>query len=186
MAGTQEIIEEMLSVAPAGHRGVPDALARENLRSLTALLIESDSTAAQEYQHFLGIKHRHLDLSDLGPDATITTRVKTVFINDPVVGMARIDVDTFKGVVTLSGRVKSKEEEAKERTRRMSPYAVTGKVFAAAKPDALFMHCLPAHAGEEVTQDVLDSPRSIIFDQAESRLHMQKAILATLAKARRK
>ena len=46
-------------------------------------------------------------------DATITTRVKTAFINDPVVGALRIDVDTFKGVVTLSGRVKSKEEEAK-------------------------------------------------------------------------
>jgi osmotically-inducible protein OsmY len=46
-------------------------------------------------------------------DATITTRVKTAFINDPVVGAARIDVDTFKGVVTLSGRVKSKDEEAK-------------------------------------------------------------------------
>lgn len=46
-------------------------------------------------------------------DATITTRVKTAFINDPVIGAARIDVDTFKGVVTLSGRVKSKEEEAK-------------------------------------------------------------------------
>ena len=46
-------------------------------------------------------------------DATITTRVKTAFINDPTVGAARIDVDTFKGVVTLSGRVKSKEEEAK-------------------------------------------------------------------------
>jgi len=46
-------------------------------------------------------------------DATITTRVKTVFINDPVVGAARIDVDTFKGVVTLSGRVKSKDEETK-------------------------------------------------------------------------
>lgn len=77
-----------------------------------------------------------------------------------------------------------KEEETKERIRVMSPYAVTGKVFAAAKRDALFMHCLPAHAGEEVMQEVLDSPRSIIFDQAENRLHMQKAILATLARSR--
>ena len=55
-------------------------------------------------------------------DATITTRVKTAFVNDPVVGALRIDVDTFKGVVTLSGRVKSKEEEAKaiELARRIS------------------------------------------------------------------
>jgi ornithine carbamoyltransferase len=73
-----------------------------------------------------------------------------------------------------------KEEETKERIRVMSPYAVTGKLFAAAKPDALFMHCLPAHAGEEVMQEVLDSPRSVIFDEAENRLHMQKAILSRL------
>ncbi len=77
-----------------------------------------------------------------------------------------------------------KEEETKERIRVMSPYAVTREVFAGAKPDALFMHCLPAHAGEEVMQDVLDDPRSIIFDQAENRLHMQKAILAALQAAR--
>lgn len=77
-----------------------------------------------------------------------------------------------------------KEEETKERLRTMAPYAVTGKLFAAAKPDALFMHCLPAHAGEEVMQEILDNPRSIIFDQAENRLHMQKAILAALQAAR--
>jgi len=73
------------------------------------------------------------------------------------------------------------EEQAKARHAQMRPYAVTTRLFAAAKPDALFMHCLPAHPGEEVEQAVLDNPRSIIFDQAENRLHMQKAILATLA-----
>jgi len=79
-----------------------------------------------------------------------------------------------------------KEEEKAERIRQMSPFAVTAKLFAAAKPDALFMHCLPAHAGEEVEQAVLDNPRSIIFDQAENRLHTQKAIMAVLAQAARK
>lgn len=78
-----------------------------------------------------------------------------------------------------------KEEESTERIKLMSPFSVTSKLMAAAKPDALFMHCLPAHAGQEVTQEVLDSPRSIIFDQAENRLHMQKAIMATLAQAAR-
>jgi ornithine carbamoyltransferase len=79
-----------------------------------------------------------------------------------------------------------KEEETKERIRVMTPYVVTGKLFAAAKKDAFFMHCLPAHAGEEVMPEVLDNPRSIIFDEAENRLHMQKAILATLAAKRRR
>ncbi len=73
-----------------------------------------------------------------------------------------------------------KEEETKERIRVMSPYQVTAHLFAAAKPDAYFMHCLPAHAGEEVTQEVLDNPRSIIFDEAENRLHVQKAVMARL------
>ena len=53
--------------------------------------------------------------------------------------------------------------------------------FAAARPDAFFLHCLPAHPGEEVSPEVLASPRSLIFDEAENRLHMQKAILTRLA-----
>jgi ornithine carbamoyltransferase len=74
-----------------------------------------------------------------------------------------------------------KEEEKAARLALMAPYQVNAGLFAAAKSDALFMHCLPAHAGEEVTQEVLDNPRSIIFDQAENRLHTQKAIMAVLA-----
>jgi ornithine carbamoyltransferase len=62
------------------------------------------------------------------------------------------------------------------------PFQVTKKLFAGAKKEALFMHCLPAHAGEEVTQEVLDNPRSVIFDEAENRLHVQKAILTMLAR----
>ncbi|HUG13271.1 MAG TPA: ornithine carbamoyltransferase, partial [Opitutaceae bacterium] len=75
-----------------------------------------------------------------------------------------------------------KEIEESERVARMRPYSVTALLLSAAKPDALFMHCLPAYAGKEVTQEVLDSPRSVIFDQAENRLHAQKAIVAELAK----
>jgi ornithine carbamoyltransferase len=103
------------------------------------------------------------------------------FTDDPFEAVRGADV-VYTDVWVSMG----KEEETKERIRVMSPYAVTGKLFAAAKRDALFMHCLPAHAGEEVMQEVLDNPRSIIFDEAENRLHMQKAILATLAKASRK
>jgi ornithine carbamoyltransferase len=102
------------------------------------------------------------------------------FTTDPMEAVRDADV-VYTDVWVSMG----KEEETKERIRLMSPFAVTGKVFAAAKRDALFMHCLPAHAGEEVMPEVLDSPRSIIFDQAENRLHMQKAILARLATQRK-
>ena len=54
--------------------------------------------------------------------------------------------------------------------------------FKVANPDAKFLHCLPAHRGEEVSEDVMDSPRSIVFDEAENRLHVQKAIMAMLMK----
>jgi len=77
------------------------------------------------------------------------------------------------------------ESEVAARQRQMMPYQVNAKLFATAKPDALFMHCLPAHAGEEVTQEVLDNPRCVIFDEAENRLHVQKAILTVLAGGRK-
>jgi ornithine carbamoyltransferase len=72
------------------------------------------------------------------------------------------------------------EAEATKRKAVMAPYQVSSKLLALAKNDAYFMHCLPAHAGEEVSQEVLDSPQSIIFDEAENRLHAQKAIMAKL------
>ncbi len=78
-----------------------------------------------------------------------------------------------------------KEEETAARLLQMSPYQVNEPLMSAAKPDAYFMHCLPAHAGEEVSQGVLDDPRCIIFDQAENRLHTQKAIMAVLAQTPR-
>jgi ornithine carbamoyltransferase len=72
------------------------------------------------------------------------------------------------------------ENEAAEREKIFAPYQVNEALFAHAAPDAVFMHCLPAHRGSEVTAGVIDSPQSIVFDQAESRLHAQKAILLTL------
>ena len=72
------------------------------------------------------------------------------------------------------------EVEAAERTKIFSPYQVNDALMARAKPDALFMHCLPAHRGEEVTDEVIESPASVVFDQAENRLHAQKALLVSL------
>jgi ornithine carbamoyltransferase len=72
------------------------------------------------------------------------------------------------------------ESETEERARIFAPYQVNEKLFSYAAPHAVFMHCLPAHRGKEVTAEVIDSPRSIVFDQAENRMHIQKAILLLL------
>ncbi|MGB0372078.1 MAG: ornithine carbamoyltransferase [Opitutales bacterium] len=75
------------------------------------------------------------------------------------------------------------EAEKDARMAAMMPYQVNMELLKKAKKDAYFLHCLPAHAGEEVSQEVLDHPASIIFDQAENRLHVQKAIMAKLSEA---
>jgi ornithine carbamoyltransferase len=62
----------------------------------------------------------------------------------------------------------------------LTPYQVNSQLLKSAKPDAKVLHCLPAHRGEEITDTVMESPQSIVFDQAENRLHVQKAILAML------
>lgn len=72
------------------------------------------------------------------------------------------------------------EAEAERRLRELSPYKVTRDVMSMAKPDAIFMHCLPAKRGYEVTDEVIDGPWSVVWDQAENRLHTQKALLALL------
>jgi ornithine carbamoyltransferase len=98
------------------------------------------------------------------------------FTTDPYEAVKDADV-VYTDVWVSMG----KEQETEERIRVMTPFAVTPELMAAAKPGALFMHCLPAHLGQEVTEPVWQSPASIVFDQAENRLHMQKAIMATLA-----
>jgi ornithine carbamoyltransferase len=72
------------------------------------------------------------------------------------------------------------EEEAETRARIFRPYQINAALVSQAKGDALVMHCLPAHRGQEITDEVADGPQSVIFDQAENRLHAQKAVLAWL------
>ena len=74
------------------------------------------------------------------------------------------------------------EEDDEEKKHILSRYRVTPEVMALAKPDAVFMHCMPVHRGEEVAAEVVDGPQSICYDQAENRLHVNKAALALLVK----
>lgn len=74
------------------------------------------------------------------------------------------------------------EAEQKEREQAFQGFQINGELVRMADPDCLIMHCLPAHRGEEITDEVIEGPHSIVFDEAENRLHVQKAILATLMK----
>ena len=96
-------------------------------------------------------------------------------VTDPMAAVAGADA-VYTDVWTSMGQ----EKETEARVKAFQGYMVTGAMMASAKPDAVFLHCLPAHRGEEVAADVMDGPRSIVFDQAENRLHVQKAVLALL------
>jgi ornithine carbamoyltransferase len=89
-------------------------------------------------------------------------------------------VEGADAVYTDAWTSMGQEREAEERDRIFPPYQVNERLVAGAAPHAVFMHCLPAHRGQEITDAVIDSVRSVVFDQAESRLHVQKAILLLL------
>jgi ornithine carbamoyltransferase len=106
---------------------------------------------------------------ETGASCTIT--------NDPAEAVACADV-VYTDVWASMGL----EAEAEKRSKVFRPFQVNAQLFRKAKRDAMFLHCLPAHRGDEVTNDVIDSPRSAVFQQAENRLHAQKAILLELMK----
>jgi ornithine carbamoyltransferase len=96
--------------------------------------------------------------------------------NDPVAAVKEADA-VYTDVWTSMGQ----EAEGDDRRRLFTPYQVNAALMSHAASGALFMHCLPAHRGEEVTDEVIDSSASVVFDQAENRLHTQKALLAMMA-----
>ncbi len=97
------------------------------------------------------------------------------WIEDPSEAVKGADV-IYSDVWTSMGQ----EAEKIERLNRFKGYQVNDRLMKLAKDDALFMHCLPAHRGEEVTDSVIDSPNSVVYDEAENRLHVQRAIIALL------
>lgn len=103
------------------------------------------------------------------------TGFKLVLTPDPEEAIAGADA-VYTDVWASMGQ----ESEREIRRKIFAPYQVNQALMAKAAPDAVFMHCLPAHRGEEVTDEVIDSARSIVYDQAENRLHIQKAIMLLL------
>jgi ornithine carbamoyltransferase len=100
-----------------------------------------------------------------------SARAKVLFTSDPeeaVKGADCVVTDTW---------VSMGDKEGTKRHNLLKPYQVNKALMARAAKDAVFMHCLPAHRGEEVTDEVIDGPQSVVFDEAENRLHVQKAIL---------
>ena len=93
------------------------------------------------------------------------------FLDDPHAAVDAADCVVSDAWVSMG------DEDGTKRHNLLAAYQVNAKLMARAKKDAVFMHCLPAHRGEEVTDDVIDGPQSVVFDEAENRLHAQKAIL---------
>jgi len=132
----------------------------------------------------LGLEVRLAHPPGYAPNARIVARARElaegtggrlVFATEPeevVRGAAIVYTDAWTSM--------GQEAETEERRDAFARYQVNARLLAAAGPDALVMHCLPAHRGEEITSDVMDGPRSLILDQSENRLHVQKALLAAI------
>jgi ornithine carbamoyltransferase len=101
------------------------------------------------------------------------TNARVLVTNDPSIAVRNADV-VYTDVWASMGQ----EDSYAARKEAFAGFAVTGELMSLAKPGAIFMHDLPAHRGEEVMDDVIEGPQSVVFDQAENRLHAQKAILA--------
>lgn len=103
------------------------------------------------------------------------TGVEITILNDPLIAASSADV-IYTDVWTSMGQ----ESESRKRRADFKGFQINTELVKLAKPDFIFMHCLPAHRGEEVTDGVIDSQNSVVFDQAENRLHVQKAVLTML------
>lgn len=125
----------------------------------------------QGYEPSAGIVESAIEMAKISGSKVLVT-------NDPVEAVSGADA-VYTDVWASMGQ----EQEAAERQQIFAPFQVNRKLFSQAAQHAVFMHCLPAHRGDEVAASVIDSPRSVVFDQAENRLHIQKAIMVLLLEA---
>jgi len=122
-----------------------------------------------------GYQPNQLILKSAAREAQKAKTPVPVVVQDPMEAVAGADV-VYTDVWTSMGQ----EAESEARRQAFQGFMVTPEMMAAASPEAVFMHCLPAHRGEEVAAEVIDGPRSVVFDEAENRLHVQKAVLILL------
>jgi len=135
-----------------------------------------------------------IGFSKLGADVVAVCPDKDIYMPNPeilnaakkqAVGSISVEHDVIKGaedadVIYTDTWVSMGQEDAEQRIKDLEPYQVNTKLVGHANKDVLVMHCLPAHRGNEITDEVIDGPHSIVFDEAENRLHVQKAIMVAL------
>jgi ornithine carbamoyltransferase len=157
-----------------------------SLRGRTIAYIGDGNNVAASLAHAAAMAGAHVHVASPDgyqlPDAVVHQATSVarygarlrLFVDaaDAVAGADAVYTDTWTSM--------GQEHEAELRRRVFAPYQVNDALMTLAKPEALFMHCLPAHRGEEVTEEVFESAASIVFDQAENRLHCQKALLLML------
>lgn len=156
---------------------------RGDIRGKTVVWLGDGNNMCHSYIHAAQLLDFNLRIAcpdGYAPEAEIVRAAgsRVTLTRDPLAAARGADL-----VVTDVWASMGQEEEEQVRRLAFGPYQVTSAVMAEAAKDALFMHCLPAHRGEEVSEDVLEGPQSVVWDEAENRLHSQKALLELLLNA---
>ena len=149
------------------------------LKNLTVSWVGDGNNVAASWIHAVGRMGGKLKIGapkELAPAAEVMAWAKAQGADVSVTTSPEEAVAGSDCVIT-DAWVSMHDTDGESRHNLLKPYQVNGALMKLARPDAKFMHCLPAHRGEEVTDEVMDSPNSLIFDEAENRLHVQKAIL---------
>ncbi len=157
---------------------------RGTLQDLKIVYIGDGNNIAHSWINFASRVPIHLTICtprDYQPDANTLKNARDAgistieILSDPIEAVKDADI-VYTDVWASMGQ----EEEAEIRKKIFQPYQVNSALLKHAKPDVKVMHCLPAHRGDEITDEVLDGPHSIVFDEAENRMHVQKAIMVKL------
>jgi ornithine carbamoyltransferase len=173
-----QILADWLTVIE--HKGALDGLnvayVGDGANNMAHSYLLGGATAGMHVR--IGAPASHQPELDVVADATVIARATggSVIVTDDVEA-ALADADV---VITDTWVSMGQEDEKAERVALFGPYSVTAEALAQARPDAIVMHCLPAYRGLEIAADVLDGPQSVVWDEAENRLHAQKALLVWL------